>query len=601
MNTTTSPGWTDSAGADTAHGVPSLSALTPLSLRNSRVMLVDDDPLMTELVQGYLEDAGYHNFVVTNDPREALPLMREKKPSVVLLDLMMPQMSGFEVLELARREKALRVVPIIVLTAATDSESKLRALQLGATDLLAKPVDESELLLRVRNTLAFRQFYEHTLNHDDVTGLPSRRHFARLATDKLAQTGAGHPHCAVFIVSVPAWTQVRETMGHDSADNLACTIAQRLQDTLRAFDARHPGAQFVLHGALVARVRGDEFGLLLPRLPHADSAEAMAKAIVASLAEPVALTGQDIVPTPTIGIALSSTDGGTAEAVLQGAEQARTVALKSAQPYVFFSDELNRRSRERLSEATLLRHAVERNELTLHYLPKVDMRSGEMAGVEAQLRWKHPTLGLVGPERFLGLAEELGLSAAIGEWMAYEACAEAARWIAEGVPLAQVAIRVSPGHWRGAALHSTLRVALQATQLAPGVLCVSLTEGMLNEDTKAALDGMKRIRNLGVTIAIDDFGSGQTSLGSIKQMPAQELRLDAALVQSLPGKASDLAIARTVVTLGHSLGMILVAKGVDSAEQLLALTNLEFDQFQGPLLHDPAPAKKVKELLRQAA
>jgi EAL domain-containing protein (putative c-di-GMP-specific phosphodiesterase class I) len=229
------------------------------------------------------------------------------------------------------------------------------------------------------------------------------------------------------------------------------------------------------------------------------------------------------------------------------------------------------------------------------------MRSGEMAGVEAQLRWKHPTLGLVGPERFLGLAEELGLSAAIGEWMAYEACAEAARWVAEGVPLAQIAIRIAPGHWRGAALHSTLRVALQATQLAPGVLCVSLTEGMLNEDTKAALDRMKRIRDLGVTIAIDDFGSGQTSLGSIKQMPAQELRLDAALVQSLPGKAADMAIARTVVTLGHSLGMIVVAKGVDSAEQLLALTNLEFDQFQGPLLHDPAPAKKVKELLRQAA
>jgi diguanylate cyclase (GGDEF)-like protein len=600
LHTTTSPGWTDSAGADGGQGAPSLSTLTPLSLRNSRVMLVDDDPLMTELVQGYLEEAGYHNFVVTNDPREALPLMHEQKPSVVLLDLMMPQMSGFEVLELVRREKALRVVPVIVLTAASDSDSKLRALQLGATDLLAKPVDESELLLRVRNTLAFRQFYEHTLNHDDVTGLPSRRQFARVATEKLAQAGATRTPCAVFIVNVRAWTQVRETMGQDSADSLAGTIAQRLQDSLRAFDARQPGAQLIVHGALVARLRGDEFGLLLPRLAHPESAEAMAKAVLASLAQPVTLNGQDIVPTPTIGIALSSSDGGTAEAVLQGAEQARSVALASGQPYVFFSDELNRRSRERLSEATLLRHAVERNELVLHYLPKVDMRSGEMAGVEAQLRWKHPTLGLVGPERFLGLAEELGLSAAIGEWMAYEACAEAARWISEGVPLAQVAIRIAPGHWRGAALHATLRVALQATQLAPGALCVSLTEGMLNEDTKVSLDRMKRIRDLGVTIAIDDFGSGQTSLGSIKQMPAQELRLDAALVQSLPGKA-DMAIARTVVTLGHSLGMIVVAKGVDSAEQLLALTNLEFDQFQGPLLHDPAPAKKVKELLRQAA
>jgi diguanylate cyclase (GGDEF)-like protein len=570
--------------------------VAPAALRSSCVMMVDDEPLMTELVQGYLEDAGYRKFVVTNDPRQTIALMRANHPAVVLLDLMMPQMSGFDVLEQIAADEGLRFTPVIVLTAASDSESKLRALNLGASDLLAKPVDESELLLRVRNTLAFRQFHERMVNFDDVTSLPSRRNFERQLGEKLAPDTSFKGECALFIVSVPVWSQVHETMGQESADTLARTIARRLQDSLRAFDAKHPGSFLSLRGAAVARLRGEEFALLLPGLNRHEAAELLAKALGAAMAEPVELKGQDVVPRATIGIALSPADGHTAEALIRGAEQARSLARKTSQPHVFFSVDLNRRSEQRLLQSTLLRHAIERKQLLLHYQPIVDMGSGLVSGVEALLRWQHPNAGLVGSEQFQPLAEELGLGSVFGQWVAQQACADAVRWVKQGVDLKRVAINITAGQWREGRVLETLRGALRESGLPPSYLAVQLNEGMLHEDFAGALKRMREISEMGVVIVIDDFGSGQTSLGAIKKVPALELKVDAALVQPVPSDAADLAVARAVVTLAHSLGMTVVAKGVAQAEQLLALSGLEFDKFQGPLYQEPVPADKLQGL-----
>lgn len=591
----------DSITGETGFGATDPRALAPASLRGSCVMLVDDDPMMTELVQGYLEDAGYRKFVVTNDPREALPLMRKHHPAVVLLDLMMPQMSGHEVLEQIAAEKDLRFTPVIVLTAATDSESKLRALNLGATDLLAKPVDESELLLRVRNTLAFRRFHEQAINYDEVTSLPSRRNFERQVTEKLSRDNSHKGECAVFIVSIPAWTQVRETIGRTSADKLAQTIAGRLQDSLREFDTKHPGSFLVLRGAMAARLRGEEYGLLLPGLTRAETAESLAKALAAALAEPVVLKRQDIVARPTIGIALSGTDGNSAEALIRGAEQARSIARKTSQPYVFFSEELNRESALRLSQSTLLRHAVQRNQLVLHYQPMVNMRSGLVSGVEAMLHWQHPDLGLLPTEEFMPLADELGLSPAIGLWAARQACVDAKGWIRQGVDLKRVAISLTAGQWRDDGVVLTLRRALHDAGLSAGRLAVQLNEGMLQQDFATSLERMREIRELGVSIVIDDFGTGQMSLGAIKKIPAQEIKVDAALVQPVPSDAADMAVARTVVTLAHSLGMTVVAKGVTQTQQLLTLTGMEYDKFQGPLYQEPGSADELRGLLRSAS
>lgn len=581
--------WVDSQATTTTGAESQDATLTPATLLQACVMLVDDDPLMTEVVQGHLEDAGYRNFVVTNDPRDTLALMREHEPSILLLDLMMPQMSGYDVLLQVRAEPAFRYTPVIVLTAATGSDAKLKALQLGATDILSKPVDASELTLRVRNTLAFRRYHEHAVNVDEVTGLPSRRRFEQRLAEAAAQGG----ELATFIVNVPVQAQVRETMGQPAADQLVRVLAARLEDALREHPAR-AGA------GMVARMRGEEFAMLLPGMSGAEDAASFAAALGRRLGEPVAVRGQHIVPNSQIGISLSSADGCSREAMLKGAEQARSRAREAGLPYVFFSPELDRRSNERLNQATALREAVARGQLVLRYQPKVDMHSGEVDGVEAQVHWQRPGGKLLPPEQFMALAEELDLGAVIGDWALRQACTDAAGWIAQGADPGHVAVNIATGHWQRGELLLALRQALRAANLPASRLAIEVTEDMLHRNPDGAMRQLEHIAALGVGIVIDEFGSGHTSLSMVKRLPARELKVARAIVDALPGDKADVAIARTIATLGHSLGLKVAADGVNSPEQLLQLTSLEYDQFQGALFSHAVPAGDVAPLLRSS-
>jgi EAL domain-containing protein (putative c-di-GMP-specific phosphodiesterase class I)/PleD family two-component response regulator len=567
-------------------------------LLDATVMLVDDDPLMTDLVQGHLEDAGYRNFVVSNDPRQTLPLLQERQPAVLLLDLMMPQVSGFDVLAQLRADDAWRFLPVIVLTAATGAEAKLQALQLGATDFLSKPVDASELVLRVRNTLAFRQYHERSINYDEVTGLPTRRRLEKLLRDALAHLGGGDDahSVALFNITVPACRQVAETLGQEAADQLARALALRLEAIAR----QHAGGSERVPP--VARLRSEEFGLLLTGVRGLDPLERMARHITMHLGQPVDLGSQKVAPEAVLGIAVSGADGHSAGALMKGAELARTQAQKRpGLRYEFFSAELNRRSLEKLSQATQLRQAVERNEFQLHYQPKVDMRSGQVAGIEALLRWQHPTLGLLPPSRFLPLAEELGLMKDLGDWVLHKACYDGARWVGAGVPIGKLAVNVSASQFTGGRLAHSIGHALRSTQFPPELLVVEVTESMLMNDVQAALAMLHDIKSLGVSLSIDDFGTGYSSLSYIKMFPVSELKIDRSFVADLPGGVSDEAIVRAIVSLGHNLGMNVVAEGVETAEQLLALHGLEADMYQGFLFSRPVAEGALLPLLRSSA
>ena len=565
-------------------------------LLDATVMLVDDDMLMTELVQGHLEDAGYRNFVVTNDPRETLALAQQKQPAVLLLDLMMPQMSGFEVLQQLRTQEAFRFLPVIVLTAATGADAKLQALQLGATDFLSKPVDASELVLRVRNTLAFRQYHERSLSYDEVTGLPTRRQLERQLRDALADANGVDGSVVLFNITVPQCRTISETMGQDAADQLARTLALRLEEMARQHALRPDRV------SPVARLRQEEFGLMLTGLRTVDALERIARQVLATLALPVDLGAQKVVPEAVLGIAVSGTDGHAENDLIKGAELARSQAQRrSGARYEFFSSELNRRSLERLSQATQLRQAVERNEFQLHYQPKVDMASGDIAGVEALVRWQHPTLGLLPPTRFIGMAEELGLMNDLGDWVIHKACYDGARWLGAGVPLGKMAVNVSTTQFQGGRLAKVIAHALKSTGMPASHLMVEVTESMLMNDVQAAMATLHDIRALGVSLSIDDFGTGYSSLSYIKMFPVSELKIDRSFVADLPGGSSDTAITRAIVSLGHNLGMSVVAEGVETAEQMLALHGLDCDMYQGFLFSRPLPERELLPLLRDSA
>ena len=573
-------------------------ALERSLLLDAKVMMVDDEPLMTELIQAHLEDDGYSNFVVCNQPLQALELLRREKPDVLLLDLMMPGLSGFEVLATMRADRELRFTPVIVLTAATGADSKLRALQLGATDFLSKPVDASELVLRLRNTLAFQQYRDRLAHFDQVTGLPNEKSFEASVELMLERMPLSTGQLALFSINVPQCRQLRESLDRASADSLAIAMAERLSRVAAAAQAGSVQGRAQHRGARVARLGEQHFALVADGLADADAIEATAKLILSTLAEPLWLGLYEVVATPTLGIAVAPGDGRSASALRQSADLAATHALSQGQAhYGFASPELNSKSHRRLTLGAQLRGAAQRGELRLHYQPKVDIATGRIGGVEALVRWRHPEHGLLPPMQFIPLAEELGVLPAIGDWVLDRACRDAVAWTSATGHALKVAVNVAKPQFDAGNLCSVVRQALFDSGLPAQRLIIEITESMLMDNVDQALGLMRELRAIGVTLSIDDFGTGYSSLSYLKKFPTNELKIDRSFVIDLPGESADVALVRAVIDLGHSLGMSVIAEGVETTAQLECLTQLGCDSFQGFLHSKPMEADKLLERL----
>ena len=586
----------DDIWADTQPGGLEETPKSPLL--GAKVMMVDDEPLMTDLIQAYLEDEGYTQFVVANDPRQAMALLRQEQPSVLLLDLMMPHLSGFDVLEQIRADRKLRYTPVIVLTAATGADAKLRALRLGVTDFLSKPVDESELVLRLRNTLAFHQYHTRLISYDAVTSLPMRRLFDGTLTEVSARQALVGGVIALLYVQVPECRQLRESAGESAADDFARTVAQRLGRfaSKLSLPALSTGNE---QGPRVGRLDTSAFGLLIEGARDVNAVEAATKELLVQLCKPVPIGMHEIVPRVSVGIAICPADGDTAEALRKGAELAATHAAGQAHTrYKFASAELNARSFERLALGSQLRGAAQRGELRMHYQPKLDVVTNRIVGAEALVRWQHPELGLVSPLRFIALAEELGLIQNIGRWVLQTACHDVASWKREGLGDLQIAVNVAKPQFFAGDLCEAVRQELDASGLSSRQLVLELTESMLMDKVDDSLGQMHALKRLGVSLSIDDFGTGYSSLSYLKSFPIDELKIDQSFIMDLPGTESDLAIVRTIIDLGHSLGMSVIAEGIETDAQLACMRQFGCDKYQGFLYSKPVPPEQFVALLR---
>jgi len=561
------------------------------------VMMVDDESMMTDVIQTHLEDAGYTRFVACNAPRLAVQLIRQHQPDVLLLDLMMPEVSGFDILQAVRADEALQYTPVIVLTAASDPATKLRALELGATEFLSKPVDSSELVLRVRNTLAFKRYQDRLANVDLVTGLPNREHFTRRLDEALQHALPQQTMLGLLTLDCEQFRQTRETLGSRAADTLLQQVAQRLIAIAVPAPERE-SATLNPETLKLARLDSQDFALILSDITQAEDAATLAKQILQDLGAPFNIDGHDIFLVPRIGIALAPSDGQSANSLLKSADLACSKVKNDGKGgYEFFSAELTARSIERLTLTNQLRVGIQRNELRLHYQPKVCMRTGRILGAEALVRWQHPDHGLLFPGRFIPLAEETGLIGEIGDWVTQEACRQMALWKQQGLRDLRVSINVAKRQFDHGHFLQFLQDVLTETQLPPEWLVVEITESMLVSDTGWAIQQMTALQSLGVKLSIDDFGTGYSSLSYLKRFPADELKIDRSFIIDLPGQAKDHAIVQTVVALGHSLGMQVVAEGVEEEAQLRALQRMGCDVLQGFLFSKAVPPQAFEALV----
>jgi diguanylate cyclase (GGDEF)-like protein/PAS domain S-box-containing protein len=421
--------------------------------------------------------------------------------------------------------------------------------------------------------------------HDSLTGLPNRTLFYDRLTQALAQGRRHGDRLAVLFLDLDQFKVVNDTLGHAAGDRLLVEIAGRLQRTVRASDT-------------VARVGGDELAFLLPGIERAEDAARMAQKILDAVSRPLEIDGHPLYVTTSIGISLFPADGEEAEALLSAADIAMYRAKDLGRNgYQLSSPAMNARSLARLTLERDLRLAIERGELSLVYQPQADVTSGKTVGVEALLRWSHPQRGVVLPGEFIAIAEETRLILPMGEWVLRTACEQARRWQAAGGPRLRVAVNLSALQFRERNLASTVEATLSESGIDPDFLELEITESAAMLDAELTIGVLSELREMGVRISIDDFGTGHASLAYLKQFPIDTLKIDRSFVADMEGSREGLAIITAITGLAHGLGLGVIAEGVESDSQLRLLAACGCDEYQGFLLSKPLEPATVPGFL----
>jgi diguanylate cyclase (GGDEF)-like protein len=517
----------------------------------------------------------------------------------MLLDVMMPDMDGFEVCTRLRANPRLAELPVVMVTALDDRESRLRGLEVGADDFMSKPFDRAELRARIRTITRlnrYRRLVEteeqlvYLANYDTLTGLPNRSLLTERMRQTLGHAGRNQQGVTVLALDLDGFQMINDSLGHEVGDKVLCEVAQRLTTT-------------VAEGATVARLSGDEFVVMAETNDPVKQVSDAAQYLLDAISKPMTFNGQEIVITASIGISVFPSDGQEAAQLLKNANTALSRAkAEGKKTYQFFTTEMNTVALKRLILENQLRKVLERHELCLYYQPQVELPTGRIIGMEALLRWQHPELGFVSPALFVPVAEEMGLIIPIGEWVLRTACAQNKAWQEAGLPPVRVSVNVSSRQFQQPNLLQMIQHALVETGLNPIYLELELTESLLMEENRDQKDSvfaiLSELQAQGVHIAIDDFGTGYSSLSYLKRFPLNTLKVDRSFVQDISTNPDDAALTTAIIAMAHSLRLTIVAEGVETAAQLAFLQERQCEMIQGYFFSPPIPVKDMTKLLQ---
>jgi len=410
---------------------------------------------------------------------------------------------------------------------------------------------------------------QHQATHDALTGLPNRMLFLDRLGREIAHAERDGHSFAVLVVDLDRFKVINDTLGHGPGDELLKEVAGRLSSAIRAVDT-------------VSRTGGDEFLLLITHIREPADVAVIATKIVAELEKSALIGGAEVYTSASIGISVYPVDGLDSDSMVAHADEAMYFAKQHGRnAFQFFSPGMSVFSRERLDLERDLRRALPMKQFEVHYQPKMDVATGRMNSVEALLRWRHPTRGLVAPMDFIPLAEETGLMFAIGEWVLREACRQARQWQLDGHPFLRIAVNISPIHFRQPGFLDVVRSALADHNLEPRFLEIELTETTVMDHAETSVHILEELSRMGVIVSIDDFGTGYSSMSYLRRFPVDKLKIDRSFINDLTTNPDAAAIVKAIISLAHSLRLKVVAEGVETAEQLQELRALGCDQFQG--------------------
>ncbi len=425
--------------------------------------------------------------------------------------------------------------------------------------------------------------------YDALTGLPNRALFQDRLNVALAGAGRWDEEIALLFIDLDRFTIVNNSLGRASGDRVLKNVAQRLKHSMQEQDT-------------VARIGSDEFAVLLNAMHDSSEAGLTAARLIESLAQPFEVEGQLVTANCSIGITMFPEHGTDAESLLKNAEAAMHSAKDDGRnTFRFYSEDINGKNAEELALESALRTALQKDELFLVYQPQIELITGDITGMEALIRWRHPDFGLVPPNRFIPIAEKNGLILSIGEWVLKTACSQLRQWQAEGLPVVPVAVNVSPLQFRTENFCAQVREVLEEAGLSPDLLALELTESLLFENADRINAILCEFSSMGVKLAIDDFGTGYSNLSYLKQFKVDKLKIDRSFVQDLPLDAGNVAITKAVISIAKSLDLTVLAEGAETEEQVSFLRQCQCDEVQGYYFSKPVAASEMAVKLEASA
>lgn len=586
------------------------------------LLLVDDEEDIGSALARLLRRDGY-KILRASSGKEGMEMLAQHEVGVVISDQRMPEMSGAEFLT---KVKELYPNTIrIVLSGYADLDSVIDAINRGAIyKFFAKPWDNealradvleafrhhelaqekahlvqeiqaaNDLLAQVNLELAAAVEHkdsqiERIAHYDSLTNLPNRLLFLDRLDQELARAHRDNRLVAVLSADLDRFKQVNDSFGHPVGDQLLQAVAGRLASHVRAGDS-------------VARTAGDEFGLVLTGMKAAHDAGEVAQKILDSFAHnPVSIGDSEIFVTLSMGISIYPFDGVDTTTLVKNADAALHHAKNEGRNnFQYYAGQMNASAWQRLKLETELRRALAREEFVLHYQPQIDLDSGKIIGMEALLRWQSAERGLVSPGEFIPLLEETGLILPVGEWVLRSACKQARTWQEAGFSDIHIAVNLSALQFRQPDFAGVVMDILKENGLDPALRTIELelTESLLMHNVAGTMDTLNKLNETGIQFSIDDFGTGYSSLSYLKRFPISSLKIDQSFVRDLPSDHNDEKIVAAIIALGHSLGLNVIAEGVETTTQLARLRKMGCDEMQGYLFSRPVPAEEMTHLLQ---